>query len=308
MRALIADDDRTTTAIVAAALSRWNIDVTAVHDGHAAWQQLQSVQPPSLAILDWMMPGLDGIELCNRLRAASRTSNIYTILLTSRSERADLVAGLDAGADDYMVKPIDVEELRARVHVGVRVATLQQSLSQRVKELQDTRDHLARLVNTDALTDVYSRRGWFDRAEAEFARFRRYGRTSTVLAIDLDHFKRVNDTHGHETGDDVLRQFARLLRTECRASDVVGRLGGEEFALLLPETTSDAAAALATRITEACRAMNITVANTPVVTSCSSGMTDFQDGDDSLDAVLRRADAALYRAKHEGRDRWTQAA
>jgi DNA-binding response OmpR family regulator len=136
MRALIADDDRGTTAILAKSLGRWNIDVTVAHDGGTAWDLLSSSDDPSLAILDWMMPTLDGLELCRRIRQDPARAHMYVILLTGRDSRADLVAGLDAGADDYLVKPFDLEELRARVHVGVRVLALQERLAARVAELQ----------------------------------------------------------------------------------------------------------------------------------------------------------------------------
>src|SRR2546423_6417610 len=185
MRALIADDERTTTAVVSDALRGWGLDAVIAHDGPAAWQHLTSVQPPALAVIDWVMPGLDGIELCRRVRSTPRLSGTYMILLTGRNSRSDLVAGLDAGADDYMVKPIDFEELRARVHVGVRVAALQDSLGARVAELRTAHDHLAKMASTDALTGVYSRRWWFDLAATEFSRCRRYDRTFRLLAPDL---------------------------------------------------------------------------------------------------------------------------
>jgi len=137
MRALIADDDRTTTTILARALSRWNLDVTVAHDGATAWQALCADEGPSLAILDWMMPSIDGIEICRRVRQDPDRAHMYVMLLTARDTRADLVAGLDAGADDYLVKPFDTEELRARVHVGIRVLTLQERLAERVAQLQD---------------------------------------------------------------------------------------------------------------------------------------------------------------------------
>jgi len=137
MRALIADDDRTTTTILSRALARWNLDVTVAHDGAAAWEALTVDDPPSLAILDWMMPSIDGIEICRRIRQDPARAHMYLMLLTSRDTRADVVVGLDSGADDYLVKPFDTEELRARVHVGIRVATLQERLAERVVELQD---------------------------------------------------------------------------------------------------------------------------------------------------------------------------
>ncbi len=136
MRALIADDDRATTEILSKTLQQWNIDVTVAHDGNAAWDLLGAGDGPSLAILDWMMPGVDGVELCHRIRDDSSLAHMYVILLTGRDSRADIVAGLDAGAHDYVVKPFDVEELRARINVGIRVLTLQERLAERVAELQ----------------------------------------------------------------------------------------------------------------------------------------------------------------------------
>jgi diguanylate cyclase (GGDEF)-like protein len=308
MRALIADDDRTTTAIVADALKRWGLEFVIANDGVAAWQLLNSVQPPALAVLDWMMPGFDGIELCRRVRSTPRLSGTYVILLTGRDRRSDLVAGLDAGADDYMVKPIDLEELRARVHVGIRVATLQDTLAARVDELRAAHDHLAKMASTDGLTGVYSRRWWFDLASNEFSRCRRYDRTFSLLVLDLDWFKVVNDTYGHDVGDTVLQRFAEMTRYQCRTSDIVGRLGGEEFAIILPETAADAAKTIATRLTEACRELAVESAAGTVRCSCSIGMTGLRRDDESIEIVLRRADSALYEAKRSGRDRWSAAA
>ena len=216
----------------------------------------------------------------------------------------DLVAGLDAGADDYMVKPIDMEELRARLQVGIRVANLQGRLAERVVELQGARDHLARLVSTDALTNLYSRRWWFELAATEFSRGRRYDRAFSVMVIDLDFFKQVNDNFGHDAGDKLLRAFADMLQVECRQSDILGRLGSEEFAILVPETTVGAAQKLASRISEACRNVKVTVPTGDVTCSCSIGISQIQVGDDDIDDVLRRADAALYDAKRSGRDCW----
>ena len=305
MRALIADDDPVTRAILIKALMPWNLEVTVAADGTEAWEAISSGQPPEIAIVDWMMPGMDGIELCRRIREYPALAGIYVILLTGRGSRMDLVAGLDAGADDYMVKPIDTEELRARVQVGMRVANLQGRLAERVVELQGARDHLARLVSTDALTNLYSRRWWFELAATEFSRCRRYDRAFSVMVIDLDYFKQVNDSFGHDAGDKLLRAFADMLQTECRQSDILGRLGGEEFAILVPETPVGAAQKLAGRIGDACRALKVvTPAGDEVTCSCSIGISQVQNDDDDIDDVLRRADAALYEAKRSGRDCW----
>ena len=308
MRALIADDDPMATAILSNTLATCGIEPTVVHDGAAAWQALNSVQPPPLAILDWMMPNIDGVELCRRVRSTPRLAATYIILLTGRDSREDLVTALEAGADDYMVKPIKMDELRARLGVGRRVATLQQNLTQTVTELRATRDHLARLASTDMLTSVYTRRWWFDLATKEFSRSRRYDRLFTLLMTDLDWFKQVNDTFGHEAGDRVLHDFGSMLRKTCRDSDVIGRLGGEEFALLLPETTAEDATHIAARITEACRSLVVETPGAIVQCSCSVGVAQVRPDDDDIDSVLTRADRALYAAKRAGRNRWSFAA
>jgi diguanylate cyclase (GGDEF)-like protein len=304
MRAVIADDDPVTMAILSGALRRWGIEVIAAPDGTRAWEALAAVPAPELAIIDWMMPGLDGIEICRRIRQDDRLAGMYVLLLTGRGSRTDLVVGLDAGADDYMIKPIDTEELRARVQVGRRVATLQARLADRVSDLQTASEHLARLVSTDVLTNVYTRRSWFERAAVEFSRSLRYGRSFSLMVIDLDFFKRVNDTFGHEAGDNLLRGFADLLRDESRQSDIVGRLGGEEFALLAPETPQASAQHLAGRIRDVCRNLVVASPAGPVRCSCSIGITEFAPTDDSVESALRRADAALYEAKRSGRDCW----
>lgn len=308
MRALIADDDQTTAAMVANALQVWGLEVTVAHDGAAAWQRMNAIDPPAIAVLDWTMPHLDGPDLCKRVRETWRLASMYILLLTARDSRADRLAGLEAGADDYMTKPVDLEELRVRIQVGRRVAQLQQDLSRRIADLRRAHDRLKEMASTDALTHLYSRRWWFDMAGNEFARSRRHGNPLTVLLVDLDHFKSVNDRFGHETGDNVLKAFAELLRCECRQTDIVGRVGGEEFALALPETSIAQAQTVAARLTDGCRALSLPAGDESIHWSCSIGLTAARDDDADLDAVLRRADAALYEAKRAGRDRWTNAA
>jgi len=308
MRALVADDDRPTTVIVENALRVWGLEVDVVHDGAAAWQRMNAIDPPAIAVLDWTMPHLDGLDLCRRVRETWRLASMYILLLTAHDRRNDLLTGLEAGADDYMTKPVDLEELRVRIQVGRRVASLQRDLSRRIAELRRAHDRLKEMASTDALTHLYSRRWWFDMAGNEFARSRRHGNALTVLVADLDHFKSVNDRFGHETGDNVLKAFAELLRRECRQTDIVGRVGGEEFALALPETSIAQAQTVASRLTDGCRSLSLPAGEESIHWSCSIGLTDARDADADLDAVLRRADAALYQAKRAGRDRWTNAA
>jgi two-component system cell cycle response regulator len=308
VRALVADDDPTTTAVVANALRVWGLEVDVAHDGAAAWQRMNAIDPPAIAILDRSMPHIDGLDLCRRVRETWRLASMYILLLTAADRRVDLLTGLEAGADDYMTKPVDLEELRVRVQVGRRVASLHKDLSRNIADLRRAHDRLKEMASTDALTHLYSRRWWFDMAGNEFARSRRYGSRLSVLIVDLDHFKSVNDRYGHETGDNVLKAFAELLRRECRQTDIVGRVGGEEFALALPETSIAQAETVASRLTDGCRALSLPAGEDSIHWSCSIGLTDTRDDDADLDAVLRRADAALYEAKRAGRDRWTNAA
>jgi two-component system chemotaxis response regulator CheY len=304
MRALVADDDRGTTAILSKTIRGLGMEVTSVHDGTAAWECLSDGPAAALVVVDWMMPGLDGPEICRRIRAHPTFVQTYVILLTGRRSREDIVTGLDAGADDYIVKPFDLEELRARLHVGLRVATLQQELNKQICELQRARDELSRVVSTDALTGLSSRRHWFDVASREFIRSRRYRRPLGLLVADLDYFKRVNDTYGHEAGDAVLKEFADVLQRHCRQSDTAGRLGGEEFALLLPEGGIPAAREVARRVVEHWRTIAVTVAGGTISCTCSIGVAEALPDDETIEAVLARADQALYTAKRDGRDRW----
>ncbi len=303
MRALIADDDRVTTLILAKTLRQWNLSVEVVNDGNAAWKVLCEPVSPALAIIDWMMPGLDGLELCRRIRSDARLSSMHVILLTGRTSSADTVAGLDAGADDYMRKPFEVEELRARVHVGVRMIRLQERLAAQVTALQVARDELEHLASTDPLTALCSRRSWFTKSASELARLCRYSRRLALLMLDLDHFKQANDQFGHAVGDLVLKRFADLLSTVCRGTDIVARIGGEEFAILLPETSTALASGVAQRIVDECRAINLPVPSGAVRFTCSIGVTEVMPPDTTIDDAMRRADAALYRAKRAGRDR-----
>ena len=302
MNALVADDDRGAIAILSKAIRGLGLDVTVAHTGTAAWEHLTGATAPGLVIMDWMMPGLDGPEICRRIRQHPTLAATYVILLTSRDHRTDVLAGLDAGADDYIIKPFDLEELRARVHVGLRVARLQQRLAEQIEELRAARDELSRAVSTDALTGLSSRRRWFDAAATEFARARRYGHPLSLLVADLDFFKRVNDTYGHDTGDHVLKAFAGVLRKECRRSDVAGRLGGEEFAVLLPETALPAAREAARRIIDRCRALEVPGPKGRVSCTCSIGVAEIVSEDQAVEAVLGRADQALYAAKRDGRN------
>jgi two-component system, chemotaxis family, response regulator WspR len=280
---------------------------------------------PTVILQDLVMPGIDGLELVNQYRANPATKNISIVVLSSNEDPATKRDAFRGGANDYLVKLPDKIELVARIRLHSRAylnqiqrdeafRSLSESqaqlvatnltLAERVDELQAARDELARIVSTDALTGLSSRGHWLKVAETEFARHRRHLRPLTFLMADLDFFKNVNDTYGHEVGDEVLKGFAHAVRSACRNIDLCGRLGGEEFALLLPETSVAGGVPVAKRIVEKCRSMEIFTPAGILTCSCSVGVAELEDGDGSMEDLLRRADMALYDAKRNGRDGW----
>jgi two-component system chemotaxis family response regulator WspR len=280
---------------------------------------------PTVILQDLIMPGVDGLTLMRQYRANPVTREIPVIVLSTREDPIVKKDAFVAGANDYLVKLPDKIELIARIRLHskaylnqiqrdeayLRLSGSQRelvlsntALAERISELQAVRDELSRLVSTDALTSVTSRRRWFELATTEFIRYRRYGRPLAFLMADLDLFKRINDTFGHEAGDEVLRRFGSMVCAASRQSDVVGRIGGEEFAIMLPETSMDGAEEVAGRIVAACRDL---VSPTPageVKFTCSVGVAEATALDANLEEVLRRADAALYDTKRGGRDGW----
>lgn len=296
-RVLVADDSALMRRTLEALLGRWGFEVLSAADGHQAWRLLNGASPPPLAILDWMMPGLSGPELCRRVRNRTEPPYIYVILLTGRSERADVVKGLEAGADDYVVKPFDAAELEVRLRAGWRVVELEQ-------RLRETRDELERLATRDPLTGVFNRRAILEQLEQALARARRLGEAVGVLMIDLDGFKQCNDGQGHLRGDAVLVEFARRVRAVVRSQDLLGRYGGDEFLLVAPGCSEADLAGLAERIRQAVGAEPFPASDGGLRLTASVGAAAAA-ADSRLEAasLLRAADEALYAAKREGRNR-----
>src|SRR5688572_14967076 len=216
MRILIADDSVSSRRLLEETLKRWGYEVCAVQDGAEAWDVLSGDNPPSLAIFDWMMPGFTGPQLCDMVRKNAREPYTYILLLTSRSERDDVVEGMEAGADDYITKPFDKHELQVRLRAGRRIVELQ-------KQLLDTREALQVQATRDYLTQLWNRSAILDILDRELARARREGTTIGVVLADLDAFKTINDTYGHLTGDAVLRQAAATMQATIRQYDSIGR-------------------------------------------------------------------------------------
>ncbi len=298
-RVLIADDDAISRRVLQAQLQRWGYKVSAVDNGMQAWIALQKEDAPRMAILDWVMPGVDGPELCRRIRALNRNNYFYVLLLTARDNKQDIVAGLDAGADDYLTKPFHTDELRARVRVGKRILELQEALIQAHETLKCEAAH-------DRLTGIWNRGAIVDLLEREARLSLRSGRPLGLIMTDVDHFKKINDAYGHLVGDSVLCEVARRLARSVRTYDYVGRYGGEEFLLVLTECTPSDLAVTAERIRLAIAEQQIPTGAGAVRATISLGLAALQIeplGTLAVEKLLRAADAALYRAKSNGRNR-----
>jgi two-component system cell cycle response regulator len=296
---LIAEDDPIFRHLLDSWLQRWQYRVTAVDNGMDAWNVLQQANAPQMAILDWMMPGMDGAELCRRVRSQERGPYRYLLLLTAKHEKQDVVAGLDAGADDYLTKPFDVDELRARVRSGKRILDLQHALLRAQEALQYEAAH-------DPLTGLWNRGAIMDLLRRETQRHQRTGSALGVIMADLDHFKQINDTHGHLVGDAVLQEVSRRLIASVRIYDFIGRYGGEEFLMVIPSCNSADLQVGAERLRRAIADTPIATPAGPINSTISIGVASAPMADEAtseLEALLRVSDEALYLAKANGRNR-----
>jgi len=297
MKILVADDDAVSCQMAVHLLRKWNYGVVTAADGRAALEILRGPDAPRVALLDWMMPVLDGPEVCRELRLHPLGAYVYLVLLTSKRDKHDVVEGLESGADDYLTKPFHSGELRARLHVGARVLDLEDNLveAREVLRFKASHDTLTGLWNSGAILELLQR---------EVRRTEREGGSLAVLLADVDHFKAVNDTLGHLSGDDALREAARRVSHAVRSYDFVGRYGGEEFLILLPGCDRSAAEDRAKRLSEAVAGAPIETSGGTTRITLSVGVISSADAPQSDPvALLRAADAALYRAKVAGRNR-----
>ncbi|MES9855008.1 MAG: diguanylate cyclase [Sedimenticola sp.] len=297
MKLLIAEDDLTSRAMLTAVAKKWGFEPIAVEDGEAGWQVLQEEQPPRLLLLDWEMPKLDGLALCERIRSHECSNPPYIILLTGRAGTDDIVAGLDAGANDYIAKPFENSELQARLQVGRRMLNLQ-------SELINAKEALAFQATHDALTGLLNRGAIMDALDIEMARAQRQRHTLCVGLCDIDHFKRINDTYGHLAGDAILREVTQRLSSALRPYDQIGRYGGEEFLILL-DAPKDQAHKQFDRFRQVIAQAPFDYEQTSLVVTISCGVSIFIPPQDELDEsqLLGAADIALYEAKETGRNR-----
>jgi diguanylate cyclase (GGDEF)-like protein len=304
MRILIAEDDLVSSRVLTATLRKWGHEVVTTVNGLEAWAALQLPDAPQLAILDWMMPGIEGPEICRRVRGKSETAHIYLILLTALQNKEQMVEGLEAGADDYVSKPFNRHELQARLKVGERIVGLQGSLAQRVKELeaaivdrQQAEDALRNLTLTDDLTGLYNHRGFFNLAEHHLKTARRARQSSLLIYADLDGLKKINDTFGHTEGSRAITRTAEVLKKTFRDSDVVSRLGGDEFAILAGNVTSEEKDILIGRLEEGLRAESDQSAPDYPLSLSVAAVLIAHDNNLSLDQLIVAADTSMYDGK-----------
>ena len=303
MKLLIAEDDLTSRTMLVAVTRKWGYEPIAVEDGEAAWQVMQGDEPPRLLLLDWEMPKINGLDLCRRLREQESSDPPYMILLTARSGTDDIVAGLEGGANDYVLKPFETAELQARLQVGGRMLDLQGELN-RAKEV------MAFQANHDALTGLSNRRAVMEAMDQEMARSKRNLQPLYIGMCDIDHFKVINDTYGHLAGDAALQEVANRFKATLRPYDLVGRYGGEEFLILLNSDESHVQG-LFERVRRAIADEPFVFDQETLQVTISCGITIFSPPKDERNGLelLAAADAALYEAKGSGRNRtvFTQA-
>jgi diguanylate cyclase (GGDEF)-like protein len=293
---LVADDSPVYRKLVEHALAEGAIKVLFANSGHQAIEIFER-EHPDLVITDWMMPDITGIELCQKIRAGTHSSYTYVIILTSNAEKENVVKGLSAGADDYLTKPFHRDELLARVNVGQRLIDLHRQIQAKNKLLEE-------LALTDPLTGLPNRRAIEAWAVRQLSGAARYGFSFWVVMTDLDHFKSVNDTYGHDAGDTVLKKFAECLKAGTRLSDISGRIGGEEFLLVITHADEKGATLLADRLREQFAAERFSFKGKTLQVTASFGIVGFSGRQaPEFSELVAQADEALYRAKHQGRNR-----
>jgi len=294
MKVLVADDSGLYRTTLRRLLAAWGYEAVIAANGYEALSILEGDDAPRLAILDCFMPGLGGLELCELIRARKQ-GYVYTILLSVADQQSDVLKGFELGADDYLCKPFEELELRARLQAGERIVRVQE-------ELIETRESLKFVASHDPLLRLWNRRAIIDLLNTELSRAKRLRTSLCVFFADLDSFKRVNDSYGHLVGDDVLRSAAEKMSRTVREYDHVGRYGGEEFLVVLPNCAAETAREVAERVRQHIGDEAIVIAPIQVKITASIGVAQWRAGQDFRE-LIHRADVAMYRAKQNGRDR-----
>jgi diguanylate cyclase (GGDEF)-like protein len=293
---LIADDDPVSRRLLQVSLNNAGYKVTTANNGDEALRILGAEECPRLAVLDWMMPSVDGVEVCRIVRQSAREPYVYIILLTAKGHQTEIIQGLESGADDYITKPFDLQELKARLRAGKRILKLQEQVVM-------AREQLRVQATFDSLTGLFNRMAVLEALDREVSRSNREKKPLAVIMADLDHFKEINDTYGHQTGDEVLVETARRMLGSLRAYDCVGRYGGEEFLVVAPGSDLSGAAELAERLRHSISSRPVCVGDIQIPVTLSLGMAISKLNLNQADQLLRQADEALYTAKRAGRNR-----
>ncbi len=319
-RILIAEDDSFTMRLMEKYLAARGYEVLKAGNGREAFQMVLEHAPP-IVITDWMMPEMCGVELCRALRTQEGVGSVYIVLVTAHSDTERLIEAFEAGADEFLAKPINRQELMARLRAAERILRLEEDLSKRMREihclnaemamannkLAAANDKLFCMATTDELTRLMNRREALNRLEQQWSHWQRHGRPFSVIMLDLDAFKRVNDTLGHAAGDHVIEQTARVLRQAVRASDIACRIGGEEFLVICTEADELGGLACAEHIREALAAYEFCYNGTRFQVTASLGVAQADRDMSTTDELLHAADEALYASKRSGRNRATAA-
>ncbi len=299
MQVLIADDERIPRTLLTRMVQGWGYDAIEADSGETAWEILNQPDPPRIAIIDWVMPVMNGVEICNGLQNRADAPLIYTILLTSKTDEASLVFALEQGAHDFLTKPASPAELRARLLVGKRFIRADDRLNESLVRMEQ-------MATTDALTGIANRRHFFQLAERELSRAQRKNSPIALMMIDVDHFKEINDNHGHAAGDAALRHLVATCQLGLRRSDIIARFGGDEFVILLPDCDTEMAKQTAERLKEAVCATPVQEQEKQFEIHVTIGITTTTKNNlprDTITTLLRLADEALYEAKAAGRNR-----
>lgn len=288
MKILVAEDSKYYQSVLKDTLVKWGYEVILTGDGIQACEKLKEDDGPKLAIIDWMMPQMTGIEVCKEVRSVIDKSYIYLILLTANSSKEDVVRGLEAGADDYMIKPFDEMELKFRLKTGERIIDLENRIMQ--------------LALTDSLTGLLNRRAFIERLECEIERYKRLGQPLSLIMADIDDFKKINDNYGHLVGDVVLQKVAKAFTLSVRKYDFIGRYGGEEFIVCLPGVDTRKAQYIAERLRVSIKNIRMEKDTENLRVAASFGVSSLDNIVIDVHTLTRKADEALYAAKTNGKD------
>jgi len=295
MRVLIAEDDLISSRILERNIKKWGYEVRITRNGKEAWEVLQD-HSLRLALLDWMMPEMDGVELCQKVRRQNKPRYTYIIMLTARDNQKDIVDGLEAGADDYMIKPVNFLELRARLQTGRRIIELEDKLLESQKKLIS-------LATRDCLTTLWNRATILKFLQEELDQSHRENYPVSIILADVDHFKIINDTHGHYAGDLVLKKLTSCLKDHLRSYDKIGRYGGDEMLIVLHNCTLEIAIKIAERLRLACSKTKVKTAKASLNFTLSLGCASSESFlHPTVHNLIIAGDNALYKAKNQGRN------